>query len=635
MPRIINDRYLLLSNPRMGGMADVYKATDDRKEGCQVAVKVFKHGQIDVDILAESFRRETQALRELKHPSIVELFDAGIDKQTGEYFLVLEWMERDLAALLNKNPLEGWDSYWENLALPILNALAFSHERKCVHRDLKPSNILIGADGRLKLADFGISKLRGYFRPTVTLREFVSRPFTPPEEDDGSYPYTRDVFSFGVVTLKCLTNVDLVDYTSLQRAIADLDAPPEVIEIIERSVATDPAERQPNAEVLLAELDALQQKRSRSQLTRKYPCYLQLTRSAVKNLRSEFQISEQEIEKALLEDLNAGCAVSKKSGDRNNGRSSDNQYSIFGFSYRYLVAAEQDHLVIINAQSFSSAILEQNRERSYQPSYEFRFGKPLVRWEAEDIIQELRLSIEEHEANLRQSRSEGEKQRIFRIWGDVLRAKTDWEQRREKALKYLTFRPNSNRVIFQLAELPEDDIVGQSRHVKNSKEFSLLGGDVTEVVGDELHLYVRYGQLDQLPQPGKLYFDTRLAENALNRQKNALDAVRYDRAVRSDLRNLLINPDEIQVPTLESEVQFVQDLNESQKEVVRSALSMQDFLLVQGPPGTGKTTFITEVILQTLQKNPDARVLLSSQTHVALDNALERIQTKNPNLKQS
>jgi serine/threonine protein kinase len=633
MPRIINDRYLLRSNPRLGGMADVYKATDDQRDDRQVAVKVFKHGQIDADILVESFRRETQALRELKHQSIVELFDSGRDKQTGEYFLVLEWMEGDLAALLKESPPDGWDSYWESLASPILNALAFSHERKCVHRDLKPSNILVGSDGRLKLADFGISKLRGYFRPTVTLREFVSRPFTPPEEDDGSYPYTRDVFSFGVVTLKCLTDVDLVSYESIQKAVAALDAPPEVIEIIERSVATDPAERQLNAEVLLAELDAIQQKRSRSQSTRKYTCYLQLTRSALRNLQNEVESSEEEIEKVLLEDLNAGCAFTKKASDRNNGRSSDNQYSIFGFSYRYLVAAEQDHLVIVNAQSFSSAILEQNRERSWQPPYEFKFGKPLVKWEAEDIIRELALSVEEHEANLKQSRAEEEKQRIFRTWWNILRAKTDWEQQKEKALKYISFRPDGNRVIFQLAKLPEDNIAGQSRHVKNAKGFSLLGGDVVEVVGDELHLYIRYGQLDRLLQTGELYFDTRLAEIALNRQKMALDAIQYDRAVRSDLRNLLVNPDEIRVPISESKLQFIQNLNESQKEVVSSALSMQDFLLVQGPPGTGKTTFITEVILQIVQQNPEARILLSSQTHVALDNALERIQIENPDLK--
>ena len=102
-PRIINDRYALSPNLRSGGMADVYQAIDMKEGLRQVAVKVFKHGQIEVDILVESFRRETQALRELKHPSIVELFDSGRDKQTGEYFLVLEWMERDLPGFLTNN----------------------------------------------------------------------------------------------------------------------------------------------------------------------------------------------------------------------------------------------------------------------------------------------------------------------------------------------------------------------------------------------------------------------------------------------------------------------------------------------------------------------------------------------------
>ena len=158
--RIINNRYVLSSaNPRSGGMADVYKATDLHKEGYQVAIKIFKHGQIESGVQAESFRREKQILGELKHPNIIELFDSGEDEQTGEQFLVLEWIENNLTDLLKENPLEGWDSYWERLALPILKALAFSHERLCIHRDLKPNNILIGKDGRLKLADFGISEI--------------------------------------------------------------------------------------------------------------------------------------------------------------------------------------------------------------------------------------------------------------------------------------------------------------------------------------------------------------------------------------------------------------------------------------------------------------------------------------------
>jgi superfamily I DNA and/or RNA helicase len=127
--------------------------------------------------------------------------------------------------------------------------------------------------------------------------------------------------------------------------------------------------------------------------------------------------------------------------------------------------------------------------------------------------------------------------------------------------------------------------------------------------------------------------DTRLAEIALNRQKNALDAIRYDRAVRSDLRELLVNPEAIETPHLESEIQWIQKLNESQQEAVKAALSTSNFLVVEGPPGTGKTTFITEMILQTLQQNSETRILLSSQTHVAIDNVLERIQSQNPQLK--
>lgn len=634
--RLINDQYALSPNPRSGGMADVYQASDLLDDLRRVAVKVFKHGHIEEAILAESFRRETQALKELKHPGIVELLDSGIDEETGHYFLVLEWMEKDLAALLKESPPDGWDSFWQAVALPMLEALAFSHTRKYIHRDIKPSNILIGGDCKLKLADFGISKLKSYLQPSITLKDFVSRTFTPPEYDDGSYTYTRDVFSFGVLVLKCLTNVELGDNDSIPKALKAFNAPSPIVEIIERAVSSDPAERQHNAEVLLAELNAIQGQRSQTQSTKKRPCYLQLTNKALHNLRNELDASPNEIQQILLEDLNTGCGISplKKSNAANPAQeSSEGHYSIFGFSYRYHVAVDQHLLVIINAQAFSSTILEQNRERAWVPPYEFRFGRPLNTWEAVEVIESLQLAVEEHEANLRQTRAESEKQRQFRVWWDILRAKTDWEKDREKPIRYTSVSRDGNRVVFQLSALPEDDITGQPRHVTRTDGFSILGGNVEEVKGDKLILYVKYGDPDRLPLSGELRFDTRAAEVALNRQKTALDAVRFDRAVRADLRNLLVNPQEVRPPELEEAVQFVQPLNESQQEVVKAALSTQDFLIVQGPPGTGKTTFITEVVLQTLKQNSDARILLSSQTHVALDNALERIQTKNPNLK--
>ena len=637
--RFINDRYALSPNPRTGGMADVYRARDYDREERLVAVKEFKHGQIEADILAESFRRETQALQDLKHPGIVELLDSGKDEATGNYFLVLEWMEKDLATLLKESPSDGWDSFWKAVALPVLEALAFSHSRTIIHRDIKPSNILVGSDGKLKLADFGISKLKSYLQPSITLKEFVSRTFTPPEPDDGSYTYTRDIYSFGVLVLKCLTNVELVDCESIPEALKVFEAPPQIVEVIERAVSRDPAERQCNAEVLLAELNAIQEK-SKIGVTKKRPCFLELTSKCLNRLQSELEISsEVEIKKIILDDLNneSNCGIRPyKFKDNADDRSREDHYEIYGASYRYHIKVDESrrtHLVIFNAWSTPYSQLEQRRERAWTLPYDFKLGTPLNIHEAVEVIQKLQDAVIEYESHLQEREDEKEKQRIFQVWGDILRAKTDWEKNREKPIKYTSITREGNRVTFELSELPENDIAGQPRHVTNSKGFSLVGGDVEEVIGDKLVLYVKDGEPDRLPHSGELRFDTRAAEVALNRQKNALDAVRFDRAVRSDIRQLLVNPQEVRTPDVEVDVQFVQPLNESQQEVVKAALSTEDFLIVQGPPGTGKTTFITEVVLQTLKANPDARILLSSQTHVALDNALERIQAKNPSLK--
>jgi len=126
--KIINNQYVLAPNPKSGGMAYVYKATDMRNDQRTVAVKLFNHDSIEGKILTETFKRETEALKELKHKGIVKLFDSGIDNQTDQYFLVLEWMEQNLFEWLpDSRAKAGWDDFAELVALPLLEALAFAH----------------------------------------------------------------------------------------------------------------------------------------------------------------------------------------------------------------------------------------------------------------------------------------------------------------------------------------------------------------------------------------------------------------------------------------------------------------------------------------------------------------------------
>ncbi len=633
MPTIINERYVLSENPLSGGMAEIYKAADIKNDFKQVAIKIFKHGELKEEIIKESFRRETHALQELKHPNIVELIDSGIDKETGHCFLVLEWLDKDLSKVLLETPVTEWNEFWKGIALPLLEALNFSHGRQCVHRDIKPSNILIAADGTVKLADFGISKLKSYFEPTVTLANYVSFTYTPPEQDDGSYTYSRDVFSFGVLILECLTGTKITNRNDdIKNVLNLLNIPDSIYEIIARCVSFDPAERPRNAQVLLAELQS-KQSLLQQDTQEKRKIYLQLSNSALRNIGNELgdNISEIEIKNLLLDDLQEGCGIEK-----HNGNSNENKYSISAIRYRYLVAVDKDCIFIISVQLFSSSQLERNRDRSLPLNnlYNFYFDKPYyASFDTNEILNELQNKIEEYAANSRQAKLEEEKQRVFRIWGQILSAKSDWERKRKASLKYKSVHQDGKRLTFTLTTLPDEDIAGQSWCVKD-KDYTLVSGDIEDLKEDKLSFIITRGDSEKLPKSGELYFDIHATETALKRQKNALDAIRFDRVPRADLRHLLALPHEASPPQLINNIIFINpNLNVSQKEVVTAALGTENFLLVEGPPGTGKTTFITELILQTIKAKPDAKILLSSQTHVALDNALERIIEKKGDIK--
>ena len=221
---LLGGRYRLGACLGGGGMADVYRAMDTRLERI-VAVKVFRQGTDRTG--RERFEEEARLLAGLSHPGLVPVFDysAGAD----ELYLVMQLVEgRTLADLVSAGPLPP--EQVAELGRQLAEVLAYVHDNGIVHRDVKPSNVLIADDGRVYLADFGISRLidavgqvtgSGVILGTAT--------YMAPEQVRGTgIGHPTDVYALGLVLLECVTGRTEFPGTGTEAALARLTRAPHV-----------------------------------------------------------------------------------------------------------------------------------------------------------------------------------------------------------------------------------------------------------------------------------------------------------------------------------------------------------------------------------------------------------------------
>ena len=205
--RLLDGRYLVRERIARGGMATVYGALDTRLDRV-VAVKVMhRHLSVDADF-ARRLVREAQAAARLNHPGVVAVFDQGADD--GIVFLAMELVPghtlrdvvRDEAPLPPVRALA--------LLQRVAAALAAAHAAGIVHRDVKPENVLIGSDGTVKVADFGLARAleagTGHSATTATGLLVGTMSYLAPELVLGLGADARsDVYSCGIVAYELLT----------------------------------------------------------------------------------------------------------------------------------------------------------------------------------------------------------------------------------------------------------------------------------------------------------------------------------------------------------------------------------------------------------------------------------------------
>lgn len=196
--------YKILEKLGEGGMGIVYKAQDTKLQRL-VALKFLREQFVFDETSKARFLREARSASALNHLNIVTIYE--IDELEGKYFIAMEYVEgSSLKDLTSQKPLQVKKAL--DIAIQVADALKSTHEKKVIHRDLKSDNILVTSDGIVKIADFGLAKLRDASTITTQPSMMGTLPYISPEQLKGDVTDERtDIFSFGVVLYEMLTGV--------------------------------------------------------------------------------------------------------------------------------------------------------------------------------------------------------------------------------------------------------------------------------------------------------------------------------------------------------------------------------------------------------------------------------------------
>jgi eukaryotic-like serine/threonine-protein kinase len=249
VPALIGGRYELGPLLGQGGNGRVYRAMD-RSLRRRVAVKLLHDAEASAEHAAR-FEREISLQAGLGHANLIPVLDAGLDE--GRRYLVMPLIQgTTLADRIVFGPLAGREA--KTIGVALAGALECVHTHGVVHRDVKPSNVLLGRDGQVFLADFGIACRHGepdQAAPPRFSMTGTAAYLAPEQVESGTIGYPGDVYALGLVLLEALTGVRAYRGPMLEQALARLWRQPEIpaslgpgwSELLGAMTARDPAQR--------------------------------------------------------------------------------------------------------------------------------------------------------------------------------------------------------------------------------------------------------------------------------------------------------------------------------------------------------------------------------------------------------
>ncbi|HEX4943040.1 MAG TPA: serine/threonine-protein kinase [Usitatibacteraceae bacterium] len=259
-------RFRVLEELGRGAMGVVYRAQDPAL-GRTVAIKTITLTGTDEERaqFEARFMQEARAAGGIGHPSIITIYDVGREGDVA--FMAMELLDgQELRDLIRGGSLAPSEAV--EIAAQVAEALSAAHERGVIHRDVKPGNIMVLSDGRVKIMDFGIARLREPAVKTATGMMLGSPRYMAPEQVSGqAFDHRADIFSLGVVLYEMLTGITPFaggDLTQLMFQVVNAAVvppshvnrtlPPVLDYILARALKKNPDERYGSAAELATDL---------------------------------------------------------------------------------------------------------------------------------------------------------------------------------------------------------------------------------------------------------------------------------------------------------------------------------------------------------------------------------------------
>ncbi len=259
--------YKIVEKIGAGGMGEVYLAEDSKLKR-HVALKFMPLQYMNDDALRQRFTREARSVAALSHPNVVTIHE--VDEFNGRPFFAMEHVEGEsLRKIIKKGKLNTDEAV--NYTMQICEGLHKAHESGIIHRDIKPGNIIIDADNRARILDFGLAMVTGEDKLTKTGSTLGTVGYMSPEQIEGKKVDQRsDIFSVGVILYEMVTGrrpFEGDNDAAIVKAITSSTPEPiarfksgvtgELQRIIDKALVKDPSLRYQHADGILADLKRL------------------------------------------------------------------------------------------------------------------------------------------------------------------------------------------------------------------------------------------------------------------------------------------------------------------------------------------------------------------------------------------